>query len=139
MLNVILQIVFWCKVVSCMDISLDQNSGDYLIRSYSSGVVKVNNTEYTKPLVVSLNSLSQENLPSSVDEMSVDTLKMLEIEKYEAVLLGTGPLLEQLSWELLEAAQMMKAPLEVMSTGAACRTFTVLASEGRRVLAILYP
>jgi len=68
-----------------------------------------------------------------------DALKELNIQDYEAVLLGTGPELIHPSWEIIEAAQMMGAPLEVMSTGAACRTFTILASEGRQVLAILYP
>ena len=122
-----------------MDISLDKNSGDYLIRSYSEGVITINGNDYQEPLAVSLDFLTQDKLPNNIEEISPEILKNLDIQQYEAVLLGTGATLEQPSWELIEAAQMMKAPLEVMSTGAACRTFTVLASEGRRVLAILYP
>lgn len=122
-----------------MDISLDKNSGEYRIRSYSNGCVTINDTDYSKPVVVSLDSISQEKLPVDIASLDEDTLKRLKIQEYEAVLLGTGPNLKHPSWELIEAAQMMQAPLEVMSTGAACRTFTVLASEGRQVLAILYP
>ena len=122
-----------------MDISLDKNSGDYLIRSYSEGVITINGNDYQEPLAVSLDFLTQDKLPNNIEEISPEILKNLDIQQYEAVLLGTGATLEQPSWESIEAAQMMKAPLEVMSTGAACRTFTVLASEGRRVLAILYP
>ena len=122
-----------------MDISLDKNSGDYLIRSYSEGVITINGDDYQEPLAVSLDSLTQGKLPNNIDDICPEILKKLDIQQYEAILLGTGATLKQPSWELIEAAQMMKAPLEVMSTGAACRTFTVLASEGRRVLAILYP
>ena len=122
-----------------MDISLDKNAGDFQIRSYKERTILVNNREFREPFTVSLNKLTQDHLPSTVDAITADSLKELNIQDYEAVLLGTGPELIHPSWEIIEAAQMMGAPLEVMSTGAACRTFTILASEGRQVLAILYP
>ena len=122
-----------------MEISLDKSSGQYQITSYSEGQITINGINYVSPLVVSLDDLSQTGLPHKVDEINEDLLKSLNIQQYEAVLLGTGVELKHPSWELIEAAQMMGAPLEVMSTGAACRTFTILASEGRQILAILYP
>lgn len=122
-----------------MDISLDNGAGHYQIKSYSAGKIQINGTVYTKPTAVSLDELTQDKLPNTVLNMTKEDLEMLNIVDYEAVLLGTGENLQQMSWEIIEAAQMMGAPLEIMSTGAACRTFTILASEGRRVLAILYP
>jgi len=122
-----------------MDISLDNGAGQYQIKSYSAGKIQINGTVYTKPTTVSLNELTQDKLPDEVLNITKRDLEALSIVDYEAVLLGTGENLQQLSWDIIEAAQMMGAPLEIMSTGAACRTFTILASEGRRVLAILYP
>ena len=122
-----------------MDISLDNGAGHYQIKSYSAGKIQINGTVYTKPTAVSLNELTQDKLPDEVLNITKEDLETLNIIDYEAVLLGTGENLQQLSWDIIEAAQMMGAPLEIMSTGAACRTFTILASEGRRVLAILYP
>ena len=122
-----------------MDISLDKSTGQYQIKSYTDGCIRVNDAEYRQPLTVTLENLSTQNLPNDINHITVETLQELDIDQYEAVLFGTGEKLEQPSWELIEAAQIMRAPLEVMSTPAACRTFTVLASEGRRVLAILYP
>lgn len=122
-----------------MDISLDTNAGDFQIRSYRERAILINAREYREPLTLSLNKLDQHSLPETVEAITVSALKKLKIQDYEAVLLGTGPELIQPSWEIIEAAQMMGAPLEVMSTGAACRTFTILSSEGRQVLAILYP
>ncbi|MCW9029766.1 MAG: Mth938-like domain-containing protein [Kangiella sp.] len=72
-------------------------------------------------------------------EAAVDTLRELDIGSYEVVILGTGANQEFPSWDLLETAQMMGTPLEVMATDAACRTYTILASDGRNVLALLYP
>lgn len=122
-----------------MDISLDKSSGQYQITSYTEGRITINGSDFTEPLIVTLDFLSQEQLPQTITEFDKQLLKELQIEKYEAVLLGTGKSMKQPSWEIIEASQMMGAPLEVMSTGAACRTFTVLASEGRQVMAILYP
>ncbi|GAA4364223.1 Mth938-like domain-containing protein [Kangiella marina] len=122
-----------------MDISLDKSSGHYHIKSYDNHRICINDKEYTNPLTVSLDEITQDTLPRQATDINAETLKQLNVDSYEAVLLGTGPNLTQPSWDVIEAAQMMGAPLEVMSTGAACRTFTVLASEGRHVLAILYP
>lgn len=122
-----------------MDISLDTNAGDFQVRSYKDRAILINDREFREPLTVSLNKLAQHSLPETVEAITVNVLKELNIQDYEAVLFGTGPELIQPSWEIIEAAQMMGAPLEVMSTGAACRTFTILSSEGRQVLAILYP
>lgn len=122
-----------------MDISLDKSTGQYQVRSYEPGIITINDKQYRQPVMVTLETLYQQSLPQSIQDIDKALLQELKIEQYEAVLLGTGESMELLEWELIEAAQMMGAPLEVMSTGAACRTFTVLASEGRQVLAILYP
>ncbi|GAA0198671.1 Mth938-like domain-containing protein [Kangiella japonica] len=122
-----------------MDISLDKSAGQYQISSYSDNCITINNIGYFEPVSVSLDTLENGHLPTKVSDFDQSLLKALKIDSYEAVLLGTGEELQQASWDLLESAQIMGAPLEVMSTAAACRTFTVLASEGRRVLAILYP
>lgn len=122
-----------------MDISLDKSSGQYQITSYSNQCITINGRGYSEPITVTLETLKTGQLPADVSDIDEATLRALKIDQYEAVLLGTGEELKQASWDLLEAAQLIGAPLEVMSTAAACRTFTVLASEGRRVLAILYP
>ena len=55
----------------------------------------------------------------------------------EIVLLGTGP--RQIFPAASFRAQFLSAGIgiEVMDTGAACRTFNVLVSEQRRVVALL--
>jgi len=58
----------------------------------------------------------------------------------QVLLLGVGPVFDRLpSPELRAAAKQAGVILEIMDTGAACRTWNVLLSEGRRVAALLWP
>ncbi|CAK0766817.1 NADH dehydrogenase (ubiquinone) 1 alpha subcomplex assembly factor 3 [Azospirillaceae bacterium] len=57
----------------------------------------------------------------------------------EILLLGCGLKIALLSSELRRAMRERGVRIEVMDTGAACRTYVVLLSEGRRVAAALLP
>lgn len=122
-----------------MDFSQDKTSGRYTIRSYRSGSIIINDATYQDPIVLDLEHLQENKLPSDLDELDKRLLSELEIGSYEVVILGTGQRQQFPSWDILEAAQIMGTPLEVMATDAACRTYTILASDGRNVLALLYP
>ena len=122
-----------------MDFSLDNTPGRYKIKSYDSGAIIINDATYQDPIVLGLEHLQDNILPDEVSKLDRDTLRELDIASYEVVILGTGANQEFPSWDLLETAQMMGTPLEVMATDAACRTYTILASDGRNVLALLYP
>jgi uncharacterized protein len=53
----------------------------------------------------------------------------------EIVILGTGARISFPDPALLAQCQQTGVGIEVMDTGAACRTYNVLASEGRKVCA----
>lgn len=57
----------------------------------------------------------------------------------ELVLIGTGDGPHALAGPVRSALAAAHIAVEVMDTGAACRTYNVLAGEGRRVAAILIP
>lgn len=122
-----------------MDISLDKGQGFNRIQSYQDRVIKINQKDYSQPVAVGLEGLELQNSNDNFAALNLAKLKQLNINDYEVFLLGTGEELIFPEWDLLEQAQVLGTPIEVMTTGAACRTFTVLASEGRQVLALLYP
>ena len=122
-----------------MEISLDRSDNRFQIQSYENGIIRINNQDYQKPLLVGLDHLNSDIISKAVKEITIDDLMAWEIDQFEVVLLGTGKTMQFPNWELLEQAQLKGKPLEVMATDAACRTFTVLAGEGRKVLAILFP
>lgn len=143
-----------------MKFSLDQSDAMYRIKSYESGAVTV----LYPPTVAAANVIAmegnterprliEEQLTTSfiiapaqlvrgwpphnfaeVTESHLDTVAELDAE---IVLLGTGA-----RAHLPNAAWMAKFArrgigLETMATGAACRTYNVLMSEGRRVVAAI--
>lgn len=57
----------------------------------------------------------------------------------EILLLGTGPTIVHPGPPLMRALDAKGVVLDVMDTGAACRTYNVLLGEERRVAAALLP
>ncbi|WP_119301299.1 Mth938-like domain-containing protein [Dongia deserti] len=55
----------------------------------------------------------------------------------ELLLVGTGARMTQIDRTLRQALRANGVVIEVMDTGAACRTYNVLMAEGRRVAAAL--
>jgi uncharacterized protein len=58
-------------------------------------------------------------------------------ERVALLLLGTGTELTLPSAEVREACKQAGVALEIMQTGAACRTYNILLAEGRSVGAAL--
>ncbi|WP_448206526.1 Mth938-like domain-containing protein [Azospirillum sp. sgz302134] len=59
--------------------------------------------------------------------------------RVEILLLGSGPKMQLLPKALRQGLREAGVVVEVMDTGAACRTYNVLLAEGRRVGAALLP
>lgn len=55
----------------------------------------------------------------------------------EVVIFGSGPKLKFVSPGLYRSLIERRIGVETMDSGAACRTYTVLANEGRRVVAAI--
>ena len=55
----------------------------------------------------------------------------------EVVIFGSGPKLKFVSPALYRSLIARRIGVETMDSGAACRTYTVLANEGRRVVAAI--
>jgi uncharacterized protein len=61
------------------------------------------------------------------------------LPKVEILLLGTGPRMILPPAEFRRHCRALGIALEVMDTGAACRTYNVLLAEERRLAAALFP
>jgi uncharacterized protein len=75
--------------------------------------------------------------PQGFDGLTADDFAGLIAGAPEIVLLGTGPKIRFPHPRLTHALTDARIGLEVMDTPAACRTFNILAAEGRKVLAAL--
>jgi uncharacterized protein len=57
----------------------------------------------------------------------------------ELVIFGSGKRIQFPAPKLLQGLYQQRIGLETMDNGAACRTFNVLAGEGRHVVLVLIP
>lgn len=120
-----------------MKLTQEPSPGEYRIRRYEQGRLTVNEEEVTTSVVVSVDRLISDWSPQSVDEIALTDLDtILELEP-EVVLLGTGAQQRFPERTLLRTFLTKGIGIEVMDTGAASRTFNVLAAEDRRVVAAL--
>jgi uncharacterized protein len=110
-----------------------------IIRGYGSGEIRINEQSIRDAVILSATDLLLEpGLQGVADLGSAQHDRIMSLAP-ELVLIGTGA--RQRFPDASFAAQFLRAGVgyEVMDTGAACRTFNVLVSEGRRVVAALLP
>lgn len=76
---------------------------------------------------------------ASAQEINIDSLAhvITSKDKIEILLIGTGASHSQLDMRLKQELKQHGISMDIMSTGAACRTYNILLSEERRVAAAL--
>lgn len=120
-----------------MRFTQDPSSARNLIRSYAAGEIKINDETFRHSLIVGASSIAPGPAVRDAGELTAaHTAGVLALAP-ELVLVGTGA--RQVFPAAEFGAQFLRAGIgfEVMDTGAACRTFNVLVTEQRRVVALL--
>ena len=107
------------------------------IQSYATGQVVVGGNTYTSPLIISATGVSPDWEPSTLEEITEQHLRELLLLDPEIVILGTGARLRFPSAAITSCLMEHRIGIEVMDTASACRTYNVLLSEDRRVVAAL--
>jgi uncharacterized protein len=122
-----------------VDLSLDR-PGDYnYVRSIGAAGIRIAERYYTEPILLTPETILTDWPPRDMSELRMEHLQAIFDLQPEVALLGTGPAHELLPRGLLVEVYRQGVGLEVMATDAACRTFNVLASDGRKVVAGLLP
>ncbi len=120
-----------------MKIQLERASGQNVIRSYGPGRVTVNQQIYTASLIVTPERVIADWRPRAFGDLTAADIETIAALEPEVVLLGTGSRLRFPAPALTRSLVAAAIGFEAMDTGAACRTYNVLMSEGRRVAAAL--
>jgi len=114
-------------------------SGTLTIASVGPDGIRINERLWSETIALTPDEIMSPWNSFPVAELNEDHFAPLLARSPELVLLGTGARNEFLPRELMFAFARIGVGLEVMDTAAAARTFNVLAMEGRRVAAVLYP
>jgi uncharacterized protein len=120
-----------------MKLHLSDTSGVNMITGYGDGFVQVNGQRHESSVVVLPDSQPAAWEVSGFSALSTVHFQALAAQRPELVILGTGRRQRFPPPALYAALIQAGIGLEVMDTGAACRTYNILASEGRRVSAAL--
>ena len=120
-----------------MKLSLDTGTASHLIRHYEAGGITINETVYTRDLIVMPEAVIEEWPSAPVADLVPEHFEALEGHDREILLLGTGRVQRFPPARLIAEMARRGIGLEVMDTAAACRTYNVLMSEDRRVAAAL--
>jgi uncharacterized protein len=107
------------------------------IRHIESGTINIGGELVCNNIALTTNGIIRNWQACVIEELTEQDLGPLFVSEPELVLLGTGPQLIFPPRELFFALARRGIGLEAMDTAAACRTFNILASEGRRVAAVL--
>ncbi len=114
-------------------------SNSLTINAYGPGWIEVNGEKFTHSLMVSsLPGASPDTWPvTRFEDLKAQDFDLLTHSGAELVIFGSGQRLRfpQPAW--LVSLMDRGVGLETMDTAAACRTYNILASEGRKVVALL--
>lgn len=110
-----------------------------LVTGYGAGFVEVNRERRQGALLLLPDGPVIDWEVRAFEQIDAHCLERLLAHRPEIVLLGTGARQRFPHPRVGTALASARIGLDVMDTPAACRTYNILAAEGRRVLAALLP
>ena len=119
-----------------MKLHLEQAAGLHLFSGYGAGFVAVNHVRYEKCVVVSPQAVTDWQV-SGFDALTAADFSFIERLRPEIVILGTGAAQRFPPPALARALAATGVGVEIMDSHAACRTYNILATDGRRVVAAI--
>ena len=117
-----------------------QQSDRQFVTAYGDGGFQISGTRYSGAVIV-LPTRTVAWQPGAFDSLTEDEFEAVVSADPppEILLLGTGEGIRQVDLRIHRALNTRGIALDVMDTGAACRTYNVLMDEERRVAAALFP
>jgi uncharacterized protein len=122
-----------------MKFALDPLEHGYTIKAYEPGWIQINKEKYYQSLLLMPDRLMPDWSVTQADQLTTEHLLALAQYEPQMLLLGTGEQQIFLHPQLFAPLMELGIGYEVMATGSACRTYNVLLSEDRKVLAALIP
>lgn len=120
-----------------MKITANVRSNLHFIRAYAPGEIRVGDSVVHSNCLITAQQLVVDWPAQRAAELTPEHLQPIFDLRPEIVILGTGSRQEFPPPQIHAAMLTRGIGFEVMDLGAACRTFNVLVSEDRPVLAAL--
>ena len=118
-----------------MKFAEDNLNEGYFITSYETGKLMVNGKTITSSIVIAPDKLLEDWMLADISNLTAEHIEKIIQFNPELVLLGTGKNLTFPEVAIYSQLIKMGIGVDIMDTGAACRTYNILSGEGRRVIA----
>ena len=118
-----------------MQLTLENPDFRYILRGVSTAGVLVNERLLMTSFILSPMQLIEEWRPCDAADLAVEDIAPLLALEPTVILLGSGDRLRFPDASVIAACLTRGIGIETMDNAAAARTFNVLATEGRRVVA----
>ncbi len=109
----------------------------HTIQAYGDGWISVNGEKIRHSVVLSSMGAREPWPCTSLEDLRPEHFDQLLVHQPEVVIFGSGPKLRFVHPSLHASLMAQRVGFETMDTLAACRTFNILAQEGRRVVVAL--
>ncbi|MBL4658739.1 MAG: hypothetical protein JKY19_00130 [Alcanivoracaceae bacterium] len=110
----------------------------YVIKSYVPGDIKINEESYRNTVLIYKEKLIVDATIKHIDDLDAELIeKLCKEHSPKILLLGTGKTQIFPQNSVLAPVYKQHIGLEIMSTESACKTFNILMSDYRDVLALL--
>ena len=118
-----------------MELQLENNPLGYRVSSFVNNTVAIGEIRYTKSLIVTPEKVVFDWPPQHPGELTIDDFGPILALDPELILVGTGNALRFPDSVILKGVIHAGIGVDFMDSRAACRTYNILASEGRHVAA----
>lgn len=119
-------------------LNLHQDTSVNLVKRVTENTILIQNTEYTRSLIVTPTQVFSWDIKQIDSLNKAHFLPIFDLPNQpELLILGTGLRQHFPSPEQTQSLIDAQIGLEVMDTAAACRTYNILADDGRKVVACL--
>jgi uncharacterized protein len=122
-----------------LKLHLDQAPGKNIIVAHEPGQINVNGVTYTEPILVPTQGAIETLAGLTFESVGAEHFVRILAMKPDVVLLGTGARQRFVHPKVTAPLNNRQIGVDAMTTGAACRTFTILVGEGRECIALLFP
>ncbi len=118
-----------------MKFAQDNQDEGYVITAYGENSVSINGKPFKQSLIITRTKLNEDWDISAVELLQADHIEQILAFNPELIIIGTGNKLTFPAVEVYSGIIEHGIGVDFMDTRAACRTYNILMSEGRDIVA----
>ena len=118
-----------------MKFAQDSQDDGYVITAYDNDSISINGKTFSQSLLIATTQFDEHWDVTAIEQLAADHIEQVLAFKPELIIIGTGSKLIFPAVELYSGIIKQGIGVDFMDTHAACRTYNILMSEGRNVVA----